>query len=180
MLRSLDLLLANAAYSLRRYSERLPKAWTSSLISSTPLQRLRSRDTTASSTSLALDADVLNPPIEDAPCSEAMVKSYSLLFGLGCALFPCLERTSLIVGSPLQATQRRALRAARGRQSEAEHATAIPHLRAVVSLEITRGSDVAAGGFGCASRNDLYCASYSHDQPHQSRRAVVPEGRQCL
>ncbi|GAA5969341.1 hypothetical protein JCM11641_007557 [Rhodosporidiobolus odoratus] len=60
------------------YADYLPKAWTSSLMAQTPLQRLRSRGETASSESL----DVETSP-EEVPCSEALTKSYSLLFGLG-------------------------------------------------------------------------------------------------
>ncbi|BGP12619.1 hypothetical protein JCM10213_008755 [Rhodosporidiobolus nylandii] len=61
------------------YADRLPKAWTSSLIATTNLQRLRSRGETMSS---GASIDVEETP-EDVPCSEALTKSYSLLFGLG-------------------------------------------------------------------------------------------------
>ncbi|GAA5857131.1 hypothetical protein JCM8547_007978 [Rhodosporidiobolus lusitaniae] len=61
------------------YADRLPKAWTSSLIAQTPLQRLRSRNETLSDASL--DDSASSP--EEVPCSEALTKSYSLLFGLG-------------------------------------------------------------------------------------------------
>lgn len=61
------------------YAHRLPKAWTSSLIAQTPLARLRSRGDTLSHASFSED-DALD---EEVPCSEALTKSYSLLFGLG-------------------------------------------------------------------------------------------------
>ncbi|BGP36620.1 hypothetical protein JCM10450v2_000510 [Rhodotorula kratochvilovae] len=60
------------------YRDRLPKAWTSSLIAQTPLARLRSRGETMSGESI----DEEDTP-EEVPCSEALTKSYSLLFGLG-------------------------------------------------------------------------------------------------
>ncbi|GAA5898692.1 hypothetical protein JCM6882_000900 [Rhodosporidiobolus microsporus] len=61
------------------YADRLPKAWTSSLIAQTPLQRLRSR---GNDTISSASHDAEESP-EDVPCSEALTKSYSLLFGLG-------------------------------------------------------------------------------------------------
>ncbi|GAA6062409.1 hypothetical protein JCM10212_006195 [Sporobolomyces blumeae] len=97
------------------YAHRQPKAWTSSLVSS-PLQRLRSRDSNRSTHAPTLFSvsehsghhlppPMVSPPLaaadqdrpeaaddssttssdEDdvAPCSEALTKSYSLLFGLG-------------------------------------------------------------------------------------------------
>ncbi|GAA5876090.1 hypothetical protein JCM16303_007018 [Sporobolomyces ruberrimus] len=89
------------------YAHRQPKAWTSSLISS-PMTRLRSRDSSRSVPAPTLFSvsehsireTPLSPPSgsipedsvdesessdeEDvAPCSEALTKSYSLLFGLG-------------------------------------------------------------------------------------------------
>lgn len=66
-----------------RYAERLPKAWTSSLIASTPLQRLSSRGPAASSKSASTACEPDERMPEEAPCSEALTKSYSLLFGLG-------------------------------------------------------------------------------------------------
>ncbi|BGP21516.1 transmembrane protein [Rhodotorula toruloides] len=59
------------------YAHRLPKAWTSSLISQTPLARLRSHDGISPATTVVEDG------AEDAPCSDALTKAYSLLFGLG-------------------------------------------------------------------------------------------------
>ncbi|GAA6039040.1 hypothetical protein JCM8097_000169 [Rhodosporidiobolus ruineniae] len=65
------------------YADRLPKAWTSSLIAETGLQRIRSRGgDTFSSPSHHGTADEPEEP-EEVPCSEALTKSYSLLFGLG-------------------------------------------------------------------------------------------------
>ncbi|GAA5922333.1 uncharacterized protein JCM15063_003269 [Sporobolomyces koalae] len=94
------------------YAHRQPKAWTSSLLSS-PVARLRSRDSTkiestsalfsvagqslgaypleATSASATRDqqadpetsSDDDSDEEEVAPCSEALTKSYSLLFGLG-------------------------------------------------------------------------------------------------
>ncbi|GAA6047795.1 hypothetical protein JCM3770_004648 [Rhodotorula araucariae] len=60
------------------YRDRLPKAWTSSLMAQTPLARLRSHGETLSGSSI----DEGDSP-EEVPCSEALTKSYSLLFGLG-------------------------------------------------------------------------------------------------
>ncbi|GAA6006426.1 hypothetical protein JCM10207_004930 [Rhodosporidiobolus poonsookiae] len=62
------------------YADRLPKAWTSTLIAQTPLQRLRSRGDTLSLSHHSFD-DPETPA--EVPCSEALTKSYSLLFGLG-------------------------------------------------------------------------------------------------
>lgn len=55
------------------YSDRLPKAWTSSLVASTSLARVRAN------TIKQPTQPVVN---EDMPCSEALTKSFSLLFGL--------------------------------------------------------------------------------------------------
>ncbi|GJN91517.1 hypothetical protein Rhopal_004540-T1 [Rhodotorula paludigena] len=62
------------------YAHRLPKAWTSSLIAATPLARLRSRGNTITTAAGTVESD--DEP-EEVPCSEALTKSYSLLFGLG-------------------------------------------------------------------------------------------------
>lgn len=62
----------------RRYADRLPKAWTSSLVAQTQLARLRSRAESVSAPSIASDS-----PSEETACSEALTRSYSLLFGLG-------------------------------------------------------------------------------------------------
>ncbi|GAA6007325.1 hypothetical protein JCM11491_003089 [Sporobolomyces phaffii] len=89
------------------YAHRQPKAWTSSLLGS-PVTRLRSRDSSRSVAGparfAASDSSARETPLspasqaipedehddsgtsdeEDvAPCSEALTKSYSLLFGLG-------------------------------------------------------------------------------------------------
>ncbi|GAA5995637.1 hypothetical protein JCM5350_001633 [Sporobolomyces pararoseus] len=90
------------------YAHRQPKAWTSSLLSS-PMTRLKSRDSARSARAPTLfsategstrdiplsppapsipedegDESESSPDEEDvAPCSEALTKSYSLLFGLG-------------------------------------------------------------------------------------------------
>lgn len=70
-----------------QYAHRLPKAWTSSLIAQTPLARLRSRGDTLSGLSLGGtgggDAEDDDDAADEVPCSEALTKSYSLLFGLG-------------------------------------------------------------------------------------------------
>jgi hypothetical protein len=58
----------------------LSSAWTSSLIAQTPLQRLRSHDPTVSQASIASSSP---SSLDEVPCSEALTKSYSLLFGLG-------------------------------------------------------------------------------------------------
>ncbi|KAM0751307.1 hypothetical protein T439DRAFT_325453 [Meredithblackwellia eburnea MCA 4105] len=102
------------------YADRLPKAWTSSLVSSTPLRKLQPRmssegdvDISAGSEKQEVTGDVQSSDggksdstvgekqsegvgiglgegkngeekVDDqAPCSEALTKSYSLLFGLG-------------------------------------------------------------------------------------------------
>ena len=62
----------------RRYADRLPKAWTSSLVAQTQLARLRSRTESVSAPSVASET-----PTEETACSEALTRSYSLLFGLG-------------------------------------------------------------------------------------------------
>ncbi|GAA5827522.1 hypothetical protein JCM5353_001354 [Sporobolomyces roseus] len=93
----------------KMYADRQPKAWTSSLLAS-PISRLRSRESdhsVASPTILSVprhsiyetplhpvDQTILEEARSDAsstaasddtvaPCSEALTKSYSLLFGLG-------------------------------------------------------------------------------------------------
>ncbi|GAA5932493.1 hypothetical protein JCM3775_005935 [Rhodotorula graminis] len=71
-----------------QYAHRLPKAWTSSLIAQTPLARLRSRGDTLSNVGAGGAGDDDNDDDDDdaadeVPCSEALTKSYSLLFGLG-------------------------------------------------------------------------------------------------
>ncbi|BGP28691.1 hypothetical protein JCM10296v2_000427 [Rhodotorula toruloides] len=78
------------------YAHRLPKAWTSSLISQTPLARLRSRDGTSPATTVVE---------EDAPCSDALTKAYSLLFGLGQ-----LTEELAILSTIVRANQRKKLR----------------------------------------------------------------------
>ncbi|GAA5968646.1 hypothetical protein JCM8115_003668 [Rhodotorula mucilaginosa] len=60
------------------YADRLPKAWTSSLVAQTQLARLRSRAESVSAPSVASES-----PSEETACSEALTRSYSLLFGLG-------------------------------------------------------------------------------------------------
>ncbi|GAA5951640.1 hypothetical protein JCM21900_000535 [Sporobolomyces salmonicolor] len=64
------------------YADRQPRAWTSSLIAQSNLQRVRSHETTASHATTDSNA---TPPEEEVevPCSEALTKSYSLLFGFG-------------------------------------------------------------------------------------------------
>ncbi|KAM0793227.1 hypothetical protein ACM66B_000693 [Microbotryomycetes sp. NB124-2] len=66
--------------SLRNlYAERLSKAWTSSLLQPNLTQRPSSKATEAPRPELASEETLQ----EDAPCSDALTKSYSLLFGLG-------------------------------------------------------------------------------------------------
>ncbi|GAA5992012.1 hypothetical protein JCM10908_000697 [Rhodotorula pacifica] len=60
------------------YADRLPKAWTSSLVAQTQLARLRSRGESVVAPSVVSDV-----PSEETACSEALTRSYSLLFGLG-------------------------------------------------------------------------------------------------
>lgn len=61
------------------YSDKLPKAWTSSLVSSTPLSRVRVKD--KSKPTLLAD-ETTTQVDEDTPCSESLTKTFSLLFGL--------------------------------------------------------------------------------------------------
>ncbi|CEQ38838.1 SPOSA6832_00288 [Sporobolomyces salmonicolor] len=64
------------------YADRQPRAWTSSLIAQSNLQRVRSHETTASHATT--DSNATPPEGEvEVPCSEALTKSYSLLFGFG-------------------------------------------------------------------------------------------------
>ncbi|KAK4054888.1 hypothetical protein OIV83_000812 [Microbotryomycetes sp. JL201] len=66
--------------SLRHlYAERLSKAWTPSLLQSSLVQRRPSRR----SDRLVADSESEDSLQEEAPCSDALTKSYSLLFGLG-------------------------------------------------------------------------------------------------
>ncbi|GAA5865035.1 hypothetical protein JCM1840_005715 [Sporobolomyces johnsonii] len=64
------------------YADRQPQAWTSSLIAEVNLQRLRSRDTVVSQATIDSTAAPNEEEVE-VPCSEALTKSYSLLFGFG-------------------------------------------------------------------------------------------------
>lgn len=69
--------------STRRYAERLPKAWTSSLIATTSASRRPSAGVSSSSEQSHETVVDEKVPSEDVPCSEALTKSYSLLFGFG-------------------------------------------------------------------------------------------------
>lgn len=63
------------------YADRLPKAWTSSLVASTPLGSAQAQTATDRLKAEALDTEEADE--QEAPCSEALTKAYSLLFGLG-------------------------------------------------------------------------------------------------
>lgn len=60
-----------------RYSERLPKTWSTSVLARAPSHRNSSTRTSES------EKEEPVAPEEETPCSEALTKSYSLLFGLG-------------------------------------------------------------------------------------------------
>ncbi|GAA5872260.1 hypothetical protein JCM3774_003328 [Rhodotorula dairenensis] len=62
------------------YADRLPKAWTSSLVAQTQLARLRSRGESVMAATASITSE---SPSEETACSEALTRSYSLLFGLG-------------------------------------------------------------------------------------------------
>lgn len=75
-------ILPELTYLPYSYSDRLPKAWTSSLVSSTPLRQVRpllARDNTFHHQPGSAETII----VDEAPCSEALTKHYSLLFGLG-------------------------------------------------------------------------------------------------
>lgn len=63
------------------YADRLPKAWTSSLVASTPLGSAQVQTTPDRVKTESLDTEQVDE--QEAPCSEALTKAYSLLFGLG-------------------------------------------------------------------------------------------------
>ncbi|KAL8280649.1 hypothetical protein RQP46_006972 [Phenoliferia psychrophenolica] len=65
------------------YSERLPTAWTSSLISPNPLRRLKPTLQDQENIEEQDGDDTTCEGSEEAPCSSALTKSFSLLFGLG-------------------------------------------------------------------------------------------------
>ncbi|KAK4058051.1 hypothetical protein OIO90_000790 [Microbotryomycetes sp. JL221] len=75
------------------YADRLPKTWSSSLVYRNPSVKRRmsrsgsiagsKRETGQSGTYTELKEPIMDEETEDAPCSDALTKSYSLLFGLG-------------------------------------------------------------------------------------------------
>ncbi|KAI5480863.1 hypothetical protein MNV49_006672 [Pseudohyphozyma bogoriensis] len=99
-----DLRITNGMPSLRQiYSERLPTAWTSSLVSNTNLRRLHAKVSPPAAVienPLEEDDDTLDGSDEAAPCSEALTKSYSLLFGLGQFTDELCALHQLIANSP--------------------------------------------------------------------------------